>query len=300
MSNVPQRTRPSSVFGRGAVPYLYVLPTFVVFVPFVLAPFAHSIGLSFFSWDGLTDPVFNGLDNYREALADPLVLSAFRHALVLIFFFGLLPIFLALVIAATSARARVRGDTALRTLIFLPQVMSTVVVGVTWSWIMAFDGPLNRFLKSIGLTVLTRDWFGSFTWALPTIGIIGAWALTGLCVALFIAGIQQIPSTLYDAAEVDGAGRIRQFFAVTLPGLRGPVAVALTLTVVAALRAFDIVFVTTRGGPGTETVVPGFLVYRRAFEQGRIGSAASIAVLLSIVVFSVTYVINRLSDRTYR
>jgi raffinose/stachyose/melibiose transport system permease protein len=96
---------------------------------------------------------------------------------------------------------------------------------------------------------------------------------------------------------VDGAGRWREFRAVTLPGLRGPVAVALTVTVISALRTFDLVFVTTRGGPGTETVVPGLLIYRRAFEDGRLGSAAAIAVLLSLVVFAVTWLINRLADR---
>lgn len=296
----PRLRHQDQTSGHGVVPYLYVLPALLVFTPFVIVPFGRAIGLSFYEWDGLSDPVFAGLDNYRDALADPLVLSAFRHALTLIFFFGLLPIVIALVIASTSATARVRGDTALRTLIFLPQVISTVVVGVTWSWIVALDGPLNQALHSVGLGVLAQDWLGSFTWALPTVGVIGAWALTGLCVALFIAGIQQIPGSLYDAAAVDGAGRIREFFAVTLPGLKGPIAVAVTLTVIAALRAFDIVFVTTRGGPGTETVVPGFLVYRRAFENGRIGSAAAISVLLSMVVFAFTYSINKLIERTPR
>ena len=148
-----------------------------------------------------------------------------------------------------------------------------------------------------GLDWAAVDWLGSFTWALPSLGIVGTWTLIGLCVALFFAGLQQIPASLYDAAAVDGAGRWREFLAVTLPGLKGPITVALTVTVIAALRAFDLVFVTTRGGPGTETVVPGILIYRRAFEDGRLGSAAAIAVILSIVVFAVTFLINRISDR---
>lgn len=287
-------------FGRGAVPYLYLLPTFLIFVPFVLAPFLHTLGLSFFDWDGLTDWRYAGLANYREALGSPLVRAAFLHALILILFFGVLPILLALLIASASARARVPGDTTLRALIFMPQVMSTVVVGVTWSWIVAFDGPLNQLLRAVGLSALANDWLGSYQWALPTVGVMGAWALTGLCVALFVAGMQQIPATLYDAAAIDGAGRWREFFAVTLPGLRGPIAVALTVTVIAALRAFDIVFVTTRGGPGNTTLVPGFLIYRRAFEDGRIGSAAAIAALLSGVVFSFAFAINRYADRKLR
>lgn len=280
-----------------ALPYLYVLPAFLFFVPFVLVPFAHTVGLSFYDWDGLTRAAFAGFDNYREALGSALVRSAFTHALVLILFFGVLPVVLALPLAAMSARESAPAGNALRTLIFLPQAISTVVVGVSWGWILALDGPLNTGLHALGLDWAAIDWLGSFTWALPSLGMVGAWTLLGLCVALFFAGLQQIPESLYDAAAVDGAGRWRTFRAVTLPGLKGPVAVALTVTVVSALRAFDLVFVTTRGGPGTETVVPGILIYRRAFEDARLGSAAAIAVILAIVVFAATWVINRIADR---
>jgi ABC-type sugar transport system permease subunit len=204
---------------------------------------------------------------------------------------------LALPLAVSSTRESVPGGSALRTLIFLPQVMSTVVVGVSWGWILAHDGPLNAGLRALGLDWAAVDWLGSFTWALPSLGLVGTWTLVGLCVALFFAGLQQIPASLYDAAAVDGAGPWREFRAVTLPGLKGPITVALTITVISALRVFDLVFVTTRGGPGTETMVPGFLIYRRAFEDSRLGSAAAIAVLLSIVVFAVTFLINRIADR---
>jgi ABC-type sugar transport system permease subunit len=279
------------------VPYLYVLPAFLFFVPFVLVPFAHTVGLSFYDWDGITRAAFIGLENYREILGSELARSAFAHAIVLIFFFGILPVLLALPLAVSSANSRMPGGNALRTLIFLPQAISTVVVGVSWGWILALDGPLNEALRAINLDWAAVDWLGSFTWALPTLGLVGTWTLIGLCVTLFFAGLQQIPGSLYDAAAVDGAGRWREFKAVTLPGLKGPIAVALTVTVISALRVFDLVFVTTRGGPGTETVVPGILIYRRAFEDGRLGAAAAIAVLLSLVVFAVTFLINRIADR---
>ena len=120
-----------------ALPYLYVLPAFLFFVPFVLVPFAHTVGLSFYDWDGLTRAAFAGFDNYREALGSALVRSAFTHALVLILFFGVLPVVLALPLAAMSARESAPAGNALRTLIFLPQAISTVVVGVSWGWILA-------------------------------------------------------------------------------------------------------------------------------------------------------------------
>jgi raffinose/stachyose/melibiose transport system permease protein len=109
--------------------------------------------------------------------------------------------------------------------------------------------------------------------------------------------VQKIPSSLYDAARVDGAGPVREFFAVTLPALRGEIAVALTLTTIYALRNFDLVYITTKGGPGNATSVPAYQVYERAFQTGKVGSAAAIGISLAIVIFTITFVINRLGER---
>ena len=213
--------------------------------------------LSFFDWDGITIGTWTGLDNYRTILTDDVIRSSFGHAAVLVLFFASIPIVVGLVIASLFRTVATRGGTLFRAAIFLPQVMSGVVIGVIWTWIYAIDGSLNEFLRAIGLGALAKPWLGDFTWALPAIGMIGAWLGIGLCMVLFGAGIQQIDGSLYDAARVDGAGRIREFFAVTLPALRYELGVALTLTVVGALKTFDLVFVTTRGGPGTSTQVPG-------------------------------------------
>ena len=120
--------------------------------------------------------------------------------------------------------------------------------------------------------------------------------MMGLALVLFMAGVQRIPQSLYDAARVDGAGPLREFFAVTLPNLRGEIAVALTLTTIAALRNFDLVYLTTQGGPGDSTSVPAFQVYNRAFQLGQIGSAAAIGIALSLVIFVITFLITRIGD----
>ena len=269
-----------------------------MFAAFILAPFAHTVWLSFFEWDGVTIGTWVGLDNYADLLEDPVVRSGFLHVLVLVFFMAVLPIALGLLLAAALSRAPVRGMTAFRTIIFLPQVVSIVAVAVIWRWILTDTGPLNEVLGAVGLGGLERAWLGDYTWALPAIGIVGAWILTGLCMVLFLAGLQQIPGSLYDAARVDGAGAIREFFSVTLPGLRGVIAVTTTITVVWALRSFDLVFVMTRGGPGTSTQVPGIQIYQRAFQNGQVGSACAIAVVLAIIVFAVTVGINRYAERS--
>jgi raffinose/stachyose/melibiose transport system permease protein len=176
-------------------------------------------------------------------------------------------------------------------------VIPLVVVAVIWRMIYAPDGPLNRTLDAVGLGSLARPWLGDFTWALPSIGFVGTWVMSGLALVLFMAGVQKIPQSLYDAARVDGAGPLREFLAVTLPNLRGEIAVALTLTTIAALRNFDLVYITTQGGPGNATSVPAFQVYNRAFQIGQIGSAAAVGFTLACVIFVLAFAITRVADR---
>jgi raffinose/stachyose/melibiose transport system permease protein len=164
-------------------------------------------------------------------------------------------------------------------------------------WIYGQNGPINEGLRAIGLGGLARSWLGDFNLALPAVGLIGTWVMFGLCMVLFLAGIQKIPQSLYEAARVDGAGRMREFFAVTLPALRGELAVALTLTTIMALRTFDLVYVATSGGPGSSTTVPSWLVYQNAFATGRVGLAAAVAVVLTVIIFAVAFLITRLVDR---
>ena len=188
-------------------------------------------------------------------------------------------------LTAALTRSAIRGFRFFRTVLFLPQLIAGVVIAQAWTWIYATEGPLNRFLELIGLGSLARPWLGDFTWALPSIGAIGSWVTFGLCMVLFIAGVQKIPTSLYDAARVDGAGPVREFFAVTLPGLRAEILVAFVLTTINALRSFDIVYNTTAGGPGGSTLVPSMYMYQNAFLYNRVGYAAAIATVLAIAIF---------------
>jgi raffinose/stachyose/melibiose transport system permease protein len=262
----------------------------------VLLPALDGAWISLFNWDGVTLAHWVGLGNYADALADGLVQQAFLHAFVLIVFYALAPVALGLLVTAALSRHPIRGLTAVRTIVFLPQVLAAVVIGVAWQWMYDPQGPVNAALGAVGLEGFTRAWLGDFGVALPAVGIIGTWVTTGLCAVLFIAGVQQIPMDRYDAARVDGAGAVREFFAVTLPGLRNEIVVALLLTVVAALRVFDVIFVTTKGGPGTETYVPTLLIYKRAFVSGEVGSAAAIATILTALVLLVSVGIRRLEE----
>jgi raffinose/stachyose/melibiose transport system permease protein len=279
------------------VAFLYLAPALLFYLAFAFGPLLYTVWLSFFRWDGLTTGVWIGLENYRDVLSDPGIRTSFVHAFELIIFYSVLPVALGLLLASVIAHGQVRGVTAFRTVFFLPQTIASVVVAVAWIGVYGPDGPLNQALRAVGLGSLARSWLGDFTFALPALGLVGTWVTFGLCLVLFLAGIQKIPYTLYEAARVDGAGRVREFFAVTLPGLRGELAVALTLTIITALRSFDLIYVSTSGGPGTSTTVPSVLVYQNAFSNGRVGLAASVAVVLTVLIFVVAFAITKLVDR---
>ncbi|HET8754415.1 MAG TPA: sugar ABC transporter permease [Solirubrobacteraceae bacterium] len=279
------------------VGYLYLLPALVVFTAFVLVPIARAGWYSLYDWDGVTPATWVGLDNYADVVSDEDLRRAFLHALVMLFFYAALPVAIGLLLAGLIARARVRGLTLFRTVLFLPYVIAMVVVAVMWR--MIYDpesGALNELLRAVGLGSLASSWLGDFNLALPAVGFVGTWVWFGLAMVLLTAGVQKIPQSLYDAARVDGAGMVREFFAVTLPALRGEIAVALTLTTIAALRNFDLIYITTKGGPGKATTVPAFQVYDRAFQTGQVGSAAAVGLTLTAIIFVISLGINRFSE----
>ncbi|HLS64615.1 MAG TPA: sugar ABC transporter permease [Ruania sp.] len=277
-------------------PWLYLAPAIVVYGAFLLYPLGRSVQFSLYEWDGLGASTFVGLTNYVGVLTDAGLRAAFGHALVLIAFFALLPLALGLAVAAVLNRARVRGLGLFRTVVFVPQVLAMVVVAVAWRAIYAPDGPLNTALTAVGLDSLTRAWLGDYTWTLPAVGMVGTWVQTGLVTVLMLAGMARVPREQYEAARLDGAGPVREFFALTLPSVRGEIAVALTLTIVAALKTFDLVYVMTAGGPGSSTTVPAYEVFQRAFRTGQVGSAAAVAITLTVLIFGLNLVINRLVE----
>lgn len=279
------------------VAWLYLLPGFLVYAAFALYPLLKAVWISFFEWDGLTVGTWVGLANYADVLGDERLRASFVHALVLMAFFALFPLAIGLVLAAILQRAQVRGLGFFRTVVFLPQVIAMVVIAVAWRRIYSPDGGLNSLLSAVGLDDLSRGWLGDYTFALPAVGVIGTWFETGLVTVLLLAGMSRIPKELYEAARLDGAGPIREFFTVTLPSVRGEIAVALTLTVIAALKTFDLIYMTTRGGPGHTTTVPSYEVYRQGFEIGQVGMASTIGVVLTVIIFGISFVITRVGDR---
>lgn len=272
----------------------FIGPAFVAYGLFIAAPWAHSVWISLFEWDGIGPSTWVGLDNYVRVLTDPELVGSLRNGIGLIFFYTVLPICLGLILAALFAAQKGRAGGWLRTLLFLPQIMPLVAVGVIWRYLYSGDGPINQALESLGLGAITRAWLGDFDTAFLAVGIVGTWVTTGLCTLLLFTGMQKIDRSLYEAAQLDRCGPVRQFLHVTVPGVRAEIVVAMTVTIIAALASFDVIFVTTGGGPGTATIVPGVLIYRLVFTSNQVGLACALATVLSVLIMLIVAVIGRI------
>jgi raffinose/stachyose/melibiose transport system permease protein len=278
--------------------YLYVAPSVLVLAAFIVVPLLQTFQYSFYDWNGIGASTWAGLKNYAAVFTDVHLRDAFLHVSVLLLFYAAIPVILGLGLTIVLSHAnRLRGVGFFRTVLFLPQVIASVVVGTIWVSIYAPHGLLNQALGMIGLGDLSRAWLGDYTFALIAIGFIGTWVNTGLCLVLFLGGVQNIEPSVFEAARIDGAGPLREFFGVTLPALRGQLAIALTLTVTATLKSFDIVYITTQGGPGTSTTVPAFEAFNRAFNTGQVGSAAAVAIALTVLIMVISWLITRLQPK---
>jgi raffinose/stachyose/melibiose transport system permease protein len=276
--------------------WIFVIPALLMYALFVLVPLVLSIAYSLFRWDGIGPATFVGLKNYGTVFGVPDLLGTIVNAFKLVAFFSFIPVTLGLITASVIHRvATGRLGAVARTVLFLPQVIPLVAAGIIWGWLLALSGLVNQILSAVGLGELTRAWLGDFDWALPAVGLIGIWVLLGFCTVLLLTGMGKVDPALYESARIDGAGWFREFVSITVPLLRREIGVCLTVTVIAALAAFDIVYVSTAGGPGNSTAVPGIQIYILAFTEQDIGTASALAVMLMLLVLVVILPIQFLS-----
>ena len=281
------------------VGWLFTLPALFMYAVFVLLPLLLTILYSFYRWDGVGPMEWVGLKNYLTVFEVPDLLGTIFNAFWLVIWFSFIPVGLGLVVASVIHRvATGRLGSIARTVLFLPQVIPLVAAGIIWGWLLALPGLINEILKAVGLGMVTRAWLGDFDWALPSVGMIGVWVLLGFCTVLLLTGMAKVDPALYESARLDGASWFQEFLAITVPLLKYEVGVCLTVTVIAALAAFDIVYVSTAGGPGNSTAVPGIQIYILAFTQRAIGLASALAVMLMLLVIIIIIPIQRLSQES--
>ncbi len=307
MTAAPSTSAPRRAAARAAARradisgWLLVVPAFVAYGSFVIYPLLTGVQYSFYDWNGIGAATWVGLDNYITVLTNPDLLGAIRNSFVLIAFFTVIPVSTGLILATLIRSMR---DGALlrasQTVLFLPQIIPLAAAGIAWSWMYAQTGAVNQILGWVGLDWLGRAWLADYGTALPAVGLIGSWVLTGLCTVLLLTGIGKIDSSLFEAIRLDGAGWWREFFTITLPGLRQEIAVLVTLTMIAALSTFDIIYTSTQGGPGRATLVPGLLIFRIGFTQSDVGLASAFGIVMMVLVLALVLPIQRLSRASDR
>ncbi|WP_206184606.1 carbohydrate ABC transporter permease [Thermoactinospora rubra] len=277
--------------------YLFVAPSLFGVAAFLLLPVLIVFGLSLFDWELLSEPEFVGLANYERLAGD----GEAWHSVWVTILYVLLCIPLQTVLAlglAVMLDQRVKGIRFYRALFVIPWMATPIVMGLIWYWIFdPRDGAINRALGLVGIT--GPDWLSDPTWALPAVALVNVWQHTGYTMLFFLAGLQGIPKELYDAAAVDGATPVQRFFRVTLPLLNPTMFFVSVTSLIGAFQVFDTVFAMTDGGPSGSTEVINFSIFQTAFREFDFGYAATLSLLLFVIILVVTLVqVRFFSKRT--
>ena len=277
--------------------YLFVLPALLLFGAFVLLPLASSLYYGFTRWDGISPPEWVGLDNYLRAFSDTIYLRSYLH--VTLYILGTIVVELAfgLVMAALLDSER-PGYRLFRVLFFSPVVLSMVAAGLLWAFVYDFRvGLLNAFLGTIGLGAWANAWLADPRTALAAVTIVSGWKYAGFYMIIYLAALRRIPRTLNEAAVLDGAGPLQQFFRITLPLLRETTVVTLLLCITGGFAAFDLFFAMTNGQPFNATEIPTTWIVKQAFDRNQMGYGVALTVIMALVVGLVSIVYLRRTGR---
>ncbi|MFZ4893798.1 carbohydrate ABC transporter permease [Plantibacter sp. Mn2098] len=273
-------TRNGGAIARLSAPSSWlVAPALVFFLGFAIIPLLIALGLSFTSWDGLTAPVFNGISNWVSKLTDPVTYNALWLSLQVIVFSWIVQTPLSLLLGVfTAGRQKYRA--VLAALYFLPLILSSAAIAIAYK---ALLDPNYGIGKAFNLPVLSQDWLGNPALVLYVVIFVIAWQFIPFHSLLYQAGARQIPASLYEAAQLDGAGRVKQFFYITVPQLKNTIIASSTLMVVGSLTYFDIVYILTQGGPGYATRLLPLDMYLTGFSASDLGGASVLAVILVVI-----------------
>lgn len=275
-----------------------LLPSLAGMVVFLMAPVLSSLVLSFSQWDLIGEIHWVGIDNYLTALADPAVLGALRNTLT--FILGYLPsvVIIALGLALLLNR-RIRGRVVFRAIYFVPVVTSWVAVSLIWKWLLNPQyGLINFALGAIGIK--GPGWLFDPAWAMTGVILTSVWKDIGFVTVIYLAGLQDIPEPLYEAAALDGATPWQQFWSITFPMLAPTTFFVTTISLISSFQVFDQVWIMTQGGPAGATSVMVELIYKNAFSYYKMGYASAISWVLFALIFAVTIAQNLLQKKLDR
>ncbi|MGE0199879.1 MAG: carbohydrate ABC transporter permease [Candidatus Melainabacteria bacterium] len=277
--------------------WLLILPGLLGLLVFTYLPTLSSFALSFSYWNLLGAPQWVGLENYREVLADPLFWQSLVNTLVFVSVATLVQVTLAVAVAVALNRITVLR-TALRTTYFLPFITPMVSVAMVWGWLYEPQaGLFNWILEHLHLIQAPVAWLYEPQTALGAVILLQIWKGVGYNVVLFLAGLQAVPESVYESAQLDGAGSWSAFWRITLPMITPTLFFVLTMTIISSFQVFDSVYLLTEGGPQHSTDVLVYWMFKNAFAFYKIGPASAIAYLIFVMVLALTLVQWQLRTR---
>jgi raffinose/stachyose/melibiose transport system permease protein len=291
---------------RGGGYGLFLVPGLLSLFVVIIVPFIFNTYVSLTRWQGIGKPIWAGLDNYTQLFQDAVFWSSFKNNLILIVAMVVIPTALGILLAGllfdvVVKRFGRRTASSLRAAYYLPQVLPIAVAGVVWGWILNPSyGALNAFLEAIGLDSLAKNWLGDPSTALLSVSAVMVWFQLGYPVVIFMAGLQRVDPELYEAAELDGASWLQRFRHVTVHQIQPEIFVVVLTTLIASLKVFAQIYVLTRGGPGTATIVPSYFAYQNYFEKANVGYGAAISTVLALIIVVISFGFITMQNRRER
>lgn len=276
--------------------FLYILPSLVLISVFLIIPIFMDLFFSFTRYNIIQDPVWIGLENYRMIFSDPYVRASLKNTLIFTLITVPVQCFISLALAALIAYScnNLFGD-FVKSALFIPVIASAILIGNLFSMFLSPTGILNSFIKSLGCSGV--NFLGSKNLSLLSVAFVSIWKNIGYFLVIFYAGIIDIPSELYEAAIVDGAGPVRSFFSITMPILRPVTYLVITLGTIWSFQVFDLVYTMTGGGPGLSTQTLVLTIYNNAFKANNMGYASTISLLMFVIVLLISLLQRRLLAR---
>ena len=274
---------------RALIGYSFIAPNFIGFAVFILFPVLFTILLSVMDWDGFNAMQFAGLSNFEAIFRDRVFKSAFWKTLLYVVFTVVLTLLASLGLAC-ALNKKIRGRDAFRAAIFFPYVASMIAVGAVWKQLFeAKNGPINHMLMSMGIDN-PPGWFASTDWAIWGVIIVSIWKFMGYYMLIYLAGLQDIPVQLYEAATLDGATGWQRFRKITLPMLTPSTFFVFIMLTINSFKSFDLIYALTQGGPGTSTTLLANYIYNQTFVYWDYGKSAAASIILFFIVLAVTIV----------
>lgn len=276
-------------FRKALIGYSFIAPNFIGFAIFILIPVIFTIVLSVMDWDGFNAMTFAGIDNFRQIFRDRVFRSAFWKTLLYVVFTVALTLLASLGLAC-ALNKNIKGRNAFRSAIFFPYVASMIAIGAVWKQLFEANyGPINNFLRSIGIAN-PPGWFASTDWAIWGVIIVSIWKYMGYYMLIYLAGLQDIPVQLYEAATLDGASGWQRFMKITLPMLTPSTFFVFIMLTINSFKSFDLIYALTQGGPGTSTTLLANYIYNQTFVYWDYGKSAAASIILFVIVLAVTIV----------